>query len=619
MKKLLTILIFSIILSDILIDDNIIYASDIYNKSTTVKPTNDDFAKFADKFINEEMKENNVPGVILSVVKDGDIIFEKGYGYSDLEKNTPVDPNKTLFSIGSVTKNFTAIAVMQLVQENKLDINTDINNYLSEFKIKNPYKEKITMKNLLTHTAGFDETIFNTLKNPTPLSLKEYLKNYQPKVIRTPGTIASYSNYGIALAGYIVEEISGMPYEDYIKKNILNKLNMTNTYCKIDNEPAINLSKAYDFNSSLVEYSAIPDGPAGNIVSTANDMSKLLLFHLNANSNTNLQILNKKNLDTLHTSQFSYYPNTLGIGYGMYEQLVNNNKVISHGGSVNGFISMLSFSPEENIGFFISTNSYNGYVLNNKFTEEFYKFWNINKSKLKDLEYSTDIISNIKNFAGSYYDVRRPSKSIGLISLITYKPNRVSILNNNSLIINTELDDNKVYTRVSENFFKNDDDSSYLFFNKNNDGSYYHVTNDGALSTYEKVPIYKSPLISFIILIISSIIFLFFIVFRILQRIRKKVLLSYTKKLEILIYTINLLFIIAILVLLTIFQNASLNTIIIPAYIILTLPLLSLIIFLVYLFVHIKNKEKLNYIFISTYIVHLLMLYNLNLIGYNIY
>ena len=185
---------------------------------------------FLDELFAKQMEEYHIAGAAVSVVKDGKLFFAKGYGYADLEKRIPVDPEQTIFRIGSVTKLFTWTAVMQLVEQGKLDLDADINTYL-DFRIPNTYPQPITLKHLMTHTAGFEDLHFETLALDANdlMPWREWMASHIPARVRPPGDRAAYSNYGAALAGYIVARVSGQPYDQYIQEHILDPLGMAHT------------------------------------------------------------------------------------------------------------------------------------------------------------------------------------------------------------------------------------------------------------------------------------------------------------------------------------------------------------------------------------------------------
>src|SRR5215212_4075043 len=195
---------------------------------------------FMDKELGKEMKKRQIAGAAVSVVKDGKLFFAKGYGDADLEKSIPVDPERTNFRIGSTAKLFTWTAVMQLAEQGKLDLNEDINTYL-DFRIPDTYPQPITLKHLMTHTAGFEDRYYERLaKDPNDLlPPREWLISHMPARVRPPGDIAAYSSYGTSLAGYIVARVSGEPYDQYIQEHILNPLGMVHTTARSSMPPDI--------------------------------------------------------------------------------------------------------------------------------------------------------------------------------------------------------------------------------------------------------------------------------------------------------------------------------------------------------------------------------------------
>src|SRR5215467_8523970 len=185
-----------------------------------------DVESFLDGLVPLQLKQSDIAGATISVVKDGKVLFAKGYGYADVQKKQTVSPEETLFRPGSISKLFTWTAVMQLFEQGKLDLDRDVNEYL-DFKIPDAFGKPITLKNIMTHTPGFEEQI-KDLFTTTPGSpnLGEYLKTHIPARIYPPGTVPAYSNYATALAGYIVQRVSGHPFEDYVAENIFKPLNM---------------------------------------------------------------------------------------------------------------------------------------------------------------------------------------------------------------------------------------------------------------------------------------------------------------------------------------------------------------------------------------------------------
>ncbi len=205
-----------------------------------------EFAAFLDSLIQVKMKEHHIPGVEFIMVKDGEIFFSKGYGHADLEQTILVDPAQTLFRICSIAKVVTGTAVMQLVEQGRIDLDRDVNEYLSLFKIKNKFPQPVTMKHLLTHTGGFDDMYLNKVgrTKAEQMPLGDFLAKRLPPIITPPGEVYTYSNLGNALAGYLVEVVSGQDFADYAVENIFKPLEMNHSNFRLPDSLAPNLSKA---------------------------------------------------------------------------------------------------------------------------------------------------------------------------------------------------------------------------------------------------------------------------------------------------------------------------------------------------------------------------------------
>jgi CubicO group peptidase (beta-lactamase class C family) len=192
--------------------------------SPTAPGLNDsqEFEAFVDNFFNKEMSKTHVPGAVISVVKDGQLFFAKGYGYANLEKKIPVEADKTLFRVASISKLFTATAAMQLYERGQLDLDADVNKYLTDFQLDNPYSEPVTAARMMMHTDGTTvRRIGLAARTEAEMEpLGDYLADHMPPIVWRPGQLYSYSSHSIALLGYVVEKISGTPFTEYIDKNI---------------------------------------------------------------------------------------------------------------------------------------------------------------------------------------------------------------------------------------------------------------------------------------------------------------------------------------------------------------------------------------------------------------
>lgn len=323
--------------------------------------TAQDAEAWLDGFMPYAIQRGDVAGATVSIVKDGQVLLEKGYGYSDVAKRTPVDPKTTMFRPGSVSKLFTWTAVMQQVQAGKLKLDADINTYL-DFKIP-PYNgQPITLRNLMTHTPGFEEQVKGLItEDPKKIiPLEQALKRWTPKRIFAPGTTPAYSNYGAALAGYIVQRVSGQSFDDYIDQHIFKPLDMNHSSFHQPLQPALvpDVSKGYS-NAGVKPggYEYIPLAPAGSLASTADDMSRFMIAHLQDGRWGSTEILSPAIAHEMHDTPLTIIPGLNRMELGFYEQNINGRRVIGHAGDTEYFHSYLFLYPDDHVGVFVSFNS----------------------------------------------------------------------------------------------------------------------------------------------------------------------------------------------------------------------------------------------------------------------
>ncbi len=316
---------------------------------------------FLDGFIPIELQRDDIAGAVVMIVKDGQVLFAKGYGYSDMKSRTPVTVDATLFRPGSISKTFTWTAVMQLQEQGKIDLNRDINDYL-DFKIPATFGKPITMKDLMTHTPGFEETLKDLFvaKASDMRPLQEYITYHVPAEIFPPGTTPAYSNYGATLAGYIVQRISGMPFDDYVEKNILQPLGMKHSTFRqpLPGELKSQISQGYNLASQPPkDFEFVQAWPAGSMSVSADDMSHWMIAHLQNGTYNGQQILKPETAQLMHSRAFGLVPELNGMAYGFYEESRNGHRIIGHGGDTQWFHSDMHLMLDDHIGFFISYNS----------------------------------------------------------------------------------------------------------------------------------------------------------------------------------------------------------------------------------------------------------------------
>ena len=320
-----------------------------------------DVEAFIDGILPLQLKSDNIAGATVAVVKDGKLLFAKGYGYADVEKKKTVSAQDTLFRPGSISKLFAWTAVMQLFEQGKLDLDRDVNEYL-DYKIPDAFGKPITLKNILTHTPGFEEQIkdlFSTDTSAKP-NLGQYLKTHIPARIYPPGTVPAYSNYATAVAGYVVERVSGRPFEDYVNENIFKPLKMQrSTFVQpLPSGLAELMSNGYRLGSGTAEsFEMINPFPAGSLSSSATDIAQFMMAHLQEGKLGDAQILKPETARLMHSRLFALDDAANAMCYGFYEETRNGHRIIGHGGDTVYFHSDLHLVLDQNVGFYVSYNS----------------------------------------------------------------------------------------------------------------------------------------------------------------------------------------------------------------------------------------------------------------------
>lgn len=327
---------------------------------------------FLDELMAAQMEEYHIPGATVSVVKGGALFFAKGYGFADLENQIPIDPERTLFRIGSASKTFVATAIMQLYEQGMLDLDADVNTYL-DFQIPDTYPQPITLKHLLSHTAGF-ETKGTDIGRTSAADLpptEEWLRTNMRARVRPPGQAPAYSNYGMNLALYIVERVSSMPFEQYIEENILEPLGMEHTTARQPLPPElapdyhtgyVYVDGAYQNNGQLgfdndFEYII----KAGGMSTSATDMARFMIAHLgngryNDENITDVRILEEATTQQMHSTLFTSDPRINGMAYSFWELSWNEQWIIGHAGDAITHHCMMFLLPDQNLGVFVVWN-----------------------------------------------------------------------------------------------------------------------------------------------------------------------------------------------------------------------------------------------------------------------
>ncbi len=320
-----------------------------------------DVETWLDGYFPYALNSGDIAGAVVVVVKDGQALFEKGYGYADYDAGKLVDAKSTLFRWGSVSKLFTWTAVMQLVEQGKIDLDADVNQYL-DFKIPAREGKPVTMRNIMTHTAGFEERLKGLIgvEADGAMPLDEFMKLYVPARIFAPGETPAYSNTGAALAGYIVARVSGVPFDDYMDKHVFEPLQMQNSTFRqpLPERFKANLSKGYKVASLPPRpFEIVGPAPAGSLTSSGDDMSHFMIAHLKNGRYGLSQILKVETARQMHDTALTILPRVNRMLLGFFEDNYNGHRVIGHGGDTQWFHSDLHLFIDDGVGLLVSVNS----------------------------------------------------------------------------------------------------------------------------------------------------------------------------------------------------------------------------------------------------------------------
>jgi CubicO group peptidase (beta-lactamase class C family) len=478
--------------------------------ATSMPPDPKDMEAFIDGIMADQMDSNHIPGAAISVVQDSKLVFAKGYGYSDLENKVSVDPEHTLFRVGSVSKLFVWTAVMQLVEQGKLSLDADINTYL-DFKIPATYPQAITMKNLMSHTAGFEDSGYKDYRlSPDELiPLDQYVKTQIPTRVYPPGKIAAYSNYGASLAGYIVERISGLPFTEYAEKNIYSPLGMTRSSFRQPFPADLAPSMSYGYNFYQDQYlkcgfEYVKNYPAGGMTSTASDMAQFMLAYLQNGQLGDHRILSEETTQRMQSQLFSNDPRLPGMAYGFMEDSLNGYHLLFHAGDTTFFNAGLYLIPDQNLGIFIATNAPGGNItrdmLIQKFMDHYYPAVPVTVKAP-----AADFRSRVAKYVGTYYAARHNYTTPEKI-MASMQSGSISLDQADSLTFSLP---GKTFhlIEIEPGLLRDRDDPNLTLVLRTDETGQSYLIFPGPNFTYIKVPWYAS--VTFITLLLFSSLALF--------------------------------------------------------------------------------------------------------------
>src|SRR6056297_206825 len=325
-----------------------------------------ELSEFIEGIVTAQRRENQLSALTVSVLHDDSLFFSSGYGLADIESERPAEANQTLFRIGSVSKTYIWTAVMMMVERGILDLDTDVNNYLKEVQVEEAFDEHVTMRHLMSHRAGFEDTIqLFTVADDDPRTLSQLLSDHQPKRVYPPGERTSYSNWGAALAAQIIEDVNEVPFEVILQEEILDPLGLENTIIELPAEmnenDNVNLATGYKPDRGALDIQNYMQlgayWPAGGMAATATDMARWMQFHLNGGELGGVRLLSSSTHEQMWTRTFNDRPNGADVAHGFQDRPYRGLRLIGHGGGTAAFLTNMVMVPQLNLGIFLSQNS----------------------------------------------------------------------------------------------------------------------------------------------------------------------------------------------------------------------------------------------------------------------
>lgn len=453
---------------------------------------------FVDGVVKTNMKSAHSPSGVVAVMKNGKLIFSKGYGFLDIEKRIPVDPKTTLFRPGSISKLFTWVAVMQQVEKGILDLDTDVNRYLKTFQVEDSWPDyPVTLRHIMTHTAGFEDGVLGYLiidDASRIMPLDQALAKYQPSRINPPGRHTAYSNWATALAGLIVANVSGMPFNDYIQKHIFDVLGMEYASFVEPLPPELdaNMANAYAYTGGRYEeqpYEIISNfGPAGAAAVSAHDMSIFARALLDGGAIESKRILKAETVQQMLKDGFTHDDRVRGMGLGFLKRRFGpvDFENFGHDGGTSRFASHLGMSEKENFMLFSSFSGPGMRQTHEAFVKSFYdEFF---PSDVPLLTPPSDFGERAKRYEGTYNSWRSSFTKIESL-LRLFGGMKVSALPDNTLMIAGTR-----YVEVENNLFREVDDYGRIAFQEDATGEIVGFVIDGfgVMQRY-KAPFYETP------------------------------------------------------------------------------------------------------------------------------
>ena len=477
------------------------YAQDANSVSETSKYQTEKMVSLWDSLVTVKMEAHGVPGVAVVAVSGDAILYSKGFGYANTEAGLPVQPDQTIFRLASISKVVTATAVMIAAGEGAVILREDVNSYLNEFRVPDRNGSVINLRHLLTHTAGFDDKYIGKsvpTHKSTP-SLESYLQEDLPDRVMPPGEIFSYSNQGIALAGYVVGEATGQDFAAYCAQHLFTPLQMPAATFRLEEGNHDRLARGYvDQNGTKIPFPVdhLKDYPAGQLLATPNEFAHFMMMHLNRGKFKDNRILEDSVVASMQSVQFKHHPrlhSAVGYAFMLWEH--NGIRIVGHDGGYPGIQTRMWLMPDKGMGIFIAVNQLAGDFMNEisyGFIDRFFQTKENGTADQPAGRQANDDITGldepVDRFTGTYRMTRYPRATMDKMGVLMGQVGHELTLwqdRENHLMMFDHTGNERRLVQVEPLLFRSLDDDYYMSFRENNSGSITHLFTDG-VSAFEK-------------------------------------------------------------------------------------------------------------------------------------
>jgi CubicO group peptidase (beta-lactamase class C family) len=468
---------------------------------------------FADGFLPSEMAKRNIPGAVLTVVSRGQLVLARGFGFADLKAQRRVDPNRTLFHVGSVTKVVTATAALQLVERGHLDLAKNVNAYLRSFHLASDRGPSVTLHHLLTHTAGFEERLTGIFckRASERQPLATYLAHSMPRRFARPGEVLSYSNHGMSLAALLVEDVSGRRFEDYVSEEILAPLGMSRSGFLLTGDAAKDVAIAYQFVNGH-HRGQLPDCVqtvgAGGFATTGTEMARFMIAHLEGGAYEGARIVRGGTMDRIHARQFAPHEATSGWAYGFWEDIHHGTRGLMHDGGGNGYRALVYVLPDQHLGVFLAYNLADRHPdgeLLDVFRRRFLKTYFPAPARQAEIVHPLSVTT----FPGYYRYVRRArttmEKMISVVNIV-----RIDQGQSGTLTMSGATEEPVTLVPIAPTLFRRTDGRGLVAFDAVNENRAQRLVLDGGgLRTYDRISVLSTPLVQGMWLLGMGLVFVY--------------------------------------------------------------------------------------------------------------